>query len=130
MSMYNDENNHAILGDGADMPTPYELFINNNPWYSNTSNKLEMPLLSMLIIDQNTSGNSIRNVRLTDDEICSGSSTTLVVESNETLSGLPTSSGPLTFTFIENIGNRYIYSVVAGSVSNTQTYSIDPCTGV
>ncbi|MBP6512579.1 MAG: hypothetical protein KA347_07915, partial [Bacteroidia bacterium] len=129
VNMTDDENNYVIIGDGAELPTTHELFINNNPWKFNSVNIVEMPLLSMLIIDQNIDGNSIRNVRLTDNEICSGSSTTLVIESNESLTGeLPTcSTCPLTFTLVENIGNRWIYSAVAGNVSSTQLYNIDPC---
>ena len=129
ISAYNQS--RVILGDGPDagMQTYEDLEINDNPWIGFPSSSINIPPFSLLIIDQDASANPIRHSRLTDDEICSGSSTTLVVESNEDLTNdLPVCIGcSLSINLVENIGNRWIYSVAAGSVTTTQIHTINPC---
>ncbi|MBP6511584.1 MAG: hypothetical protein KA347_02815 [Bacteroidia bacterium] len=127
----NFNNTHVILGDaGSISGNPQELEINSNPWITSNPSYISIPPFSMLVIQQNGNSGSIRNVRLTDDVICSGSTTTLVVESNQSLaSDLPTCVGcSLTIgTTPEVIGNRWIYTILAGNVSPTQVFTITPC---
>ncbi len=125
-----NSNSHVIIGDPNSSPSNFmeELKIKTPTWV--TPESVSMNPFSILIIDESpSSANHIRNVRLTDDEICSGSSTTMVIESNESLVGDDPicNSCPFTIDLIENIGDRWIYLIEAGSVSFTQTYPISPC---
>ncbi|MBK7965944.1 MAG: hypothetical protein IPK10_12110 [Bacteroidetes bacterium] len=125
------DQSRIIRGDGvvgSGFGSYEDLEINDNPWIGFPSTTISMPPFSLLIIDQDASNDPVRSSRLTDNEICSGSSTTLVIESNNSLTNdLPNCNGPITFGTPNVIGNRWIYSVEAGSVCATQTYTINPC---
>ena len=125
------DQSRIIRGDGvvgSGFGSYEDLEINDNPWIGFPSTTISMPPFSLLIIDQDASNDPVRSSRLTDNEICSGSSTSLVIESNNSLTNdLPNCNGPITFGTPNVIGNRWIYSVEAGSVSATQTYTINPC---
>ncbi|MBP6511983.1 MAG: hypothetical protein KA347_04885 [Bacteroidia bacterium] len=125
-----NSNSHVIIGDPNSSSNNFmeELKIKTPTWV--TPESVSMNPFSILIIDESlSSANHIRNVRLTDNEICSGSSTTMIIESNESLVGDDPicNSCPFTIDLIENIGDRSVYLIEAGSVTSTQTYPINPC---
>jgi hypothetical protein len=123
---------YAIVGDPVTSTLSNDrLFEDNMPWNVSNIDNIDMPPFSMLLLEQNDISNPYYNARLTDDEICSGTSTTLVIESNDLVNinlSCSTCAGEVTWSLTSMNGNRGLITLTAEqSISSTTTHTIQLC---
>jgi|JI10StandDraft_1071094.scaffolds.fasta_scaffold19357_2 hypothetical protein len=123
---------YAIVGNPVTSltnPPLDKLFQNNNPW-TPQGLTIRMEPFSMLLLEPNDMNNPWHHARLTDDVICTGTTTTLVIESNDLSIINPIcsscTSGEITISAPAITGNRAVYTVTANQGSSTP-YNILPC---
>ncbi|MBL0097719.1 MAG: hypothetical protein IPP46_15400 [Bacteroidetes bacterium] len=118
-------NSNVITQDAVNtIPQPnstQNLYFTDNPWkLIGPVHLLFIPSYSIVVLKPLTT-NATVTARLSDDEICEGTNAILTIES--TSSFTPTATNA-TLTQIEQINDRYIYSV---SPTTTGTITITPC---
>jgi len=124
-------NAFVILRDPGFSPSgPGELIKNNDPWnlssLSILKDKLRLSPFSLCVVTRKPDLQT-NILRLTDNEICTGSTTTLVIDRYDgSSSPIVTPTSGVTLTLINNLSNseRQVYEVEANAAG---AYTINPC---